>query len=161
MTNYKQLCAELIDALDSGIPSVRIRNSPLASRARAALAEPTDEQLLRTYALALTSVVDDAPKPWPDDLVNRAQIAGLRAVLARWGSHVLQPIPVSEPLPKPEDCDAEGTCWWWHPDHPESDYAGGWMQRPGQWGAVRYDSDDALVYTHWLPAHALPLPTHD
>jgi len=43
MTDYKQLCAELIDALDSGIPSARIRSSPLADQARAALAEPEPE----------------------------------------------------------------------------------------------------------------------
>jgi hypothetical protein len=43
MTDYKQLCAELIDALDSGIPSARIRSSPLADQARDALAEPEPE----------------------------------------------------------------------------------------------------------------------
>jgi hypothetical protein len=44
------MCAELIDALDSGIPAGRIRMSPLANRARALLAQPkpkgpTDEDL--------------------------------------------------------------------------------------------------------------------
>jgi hypothetical protein len=47
--DYKALCAELIDTLDSGIPAGRIRMSPLANRARAALAQPepapTDEDL--------------------------------------------------------------------------------------------------------------------
>jgi hypothetical protein len=38
--DYKALCAELIDALDSGIPAGRIRMSPLADRARAMLVEP-------------------------------------------------------------------------------------------------------------------------
>ena len=37
-TDYRALCAELIDALDSGIPAARICLSPLANRARAALA---------------------------------------------------------------------------------------------------------------------------
>lgn len=46
---YKELCAELIDALDSGIPSARICNSPLADRARAALADPTDEELTEMF----------------------------------------------------------------------------------------------------------------
>jgi len=84
-----------------------------------------------------------------------------------WGNHPanpdssLQPIPVSERLPTDEDCDKEGSCWWWHPSHPESSYSEGWMQRSRQWGILRYDFDDALVYTHWLPAHALPLPTHE
>lgn len=44
-----------------------------------------------------------------------------------------QPVPVSERLPEPEDCDAEGRCWWFH------------------------DEDGALC-SHWLPAHALPVP---
>jgi len=40
MTDYKQLCAELVDAIDSGIPTDRMHLSPLMLRARAALAEP-------------------------------------------------------------------------------------------------------------------------
>ena len=43
MSSFRALCAELIDALDSGIPAARIRMSPLADRARAALAEPQVE----------------------------------------------------------------------------------------------------------------------
>jgi hypothetical protein len=70
-----------------------------------------------------------------------------------------QPIPVSERLPEAGDCDAEGRCWWWHPSHPESGYQEGWMLRPGDWGTGRYDSDDCLAHTHWLPTHALPLPS--
>lgn len=45
MANFRALCAEFIDALDSGITAGRIRMSPLAHRARAALAEP---QVIRT-----------------------------------------------------------------------------------------------------------------
>jgi hypothetical protein len=73
-------------------------------------------------------------------------------------SVVEQPIPVSERLPEAGDCDAEGRCWWWHPSHPESGYQEGWMLRPGNWGTGHYDADDCLAHTHWLPAHALPLP---
>jgi hypothetical protein len=40
--DYKALCAELIDALDSGFTAGRIRMSPLADRARAALAAEPD-----------------------------------------------------------------------------------------------------------------------
>ena len=41
MTNpYRAMCAELVDALDSGISAGRIRMSPLADHARALLAEP-------------------------------------------------------------------------------------------------------------------------
>jgi hypothetical protein len=72
-----------------------------------------------------------------------------------------QPIPVSERLPGPEDCDAEGRCWWWRPSHPESGYSEGWMLRPRAWGGGRYDFDDCLMHTQWLPAHALPAPAND
>ena len=44
MTDYKQLCADLIDALDSGITAGSIRISPPAARARAALAEPEPQR---------------------------------------------------------------------------------------------------------------------
>lgn len=86
---YKKLCAELTEALtthakqsDGAVGYV----AGLLTRARAALSDPTDEQLLTTYARALTEVVGDAPKPWPDDLVNKAQLAGIRAVLNRYGN---------------------------------------------------------------------------
>lgn len=47
MTNpYRAMCAELIDALDSGIPAGRIRMSPLADRARALLAQAVAEGVL-------------------------------------------------------------------------------------------------------------------
>jgi hypothetical protein len=52
-----------------------------------------------------------------------------------------QPVPVSERLPGPEDCDAEGRCWWWD----------------GEWGLVEPRFADFRT-THWLPAHALPTP---
>ena len=64
-----------------------------------------------------------------------------------------QPVPVSERLPGPGDCDAEGRCWWWYPSVPDKTY--------GYWA----HEDDAIPEraideqpTHWLPAHALPLP---
>ena len=42
-TDWKALCAGLLDALDSGIPAGRIRMSPLAESARVALTEPQPE----------------------------------------------------------------------------------------------------------------------
>jgi hypothetical protein len=43
MTDYKRLCAELVDAIDSGIPTDRMHLSPLMLRVRDALAEPEPE----------------------------------------------------------------------------------------------------------------------
>jgi len=39
-TDFRALCQELMDAIDSGIPSGRIKQSPLAVRVDAALAQP-------------------------------------------------------------------------------------------------------------------------
>ena len=55
-----------------------------------------------------------------------------------------QPVPVSERLPGPEDCDALGDCWWYAEDY-------GWELQ---------DREHPLgECTHWLPANAIPLPT--
>ena len=60
--------------------------------------------------------------------------------------HVVVPVAVSERLPEAGDCDAEGRCWW------RSHAVGGpyWHL----WHRQRWTPID----THWLPAHALPLP---
>jgi hypothetical protein len=55
-----------------------------------------------------------------------------------------QPIPVSERLPKAEDCDAEGRCWFLDTDG----------------GRIKWLLCDASEgWITWLPAHALPLPS--
>jgi hypothetical protein len=77
-----------------------------------------------------------------------------RAVLARWGNHpgspdssALQPISVTERLPGPEDCDAEGRCWAWKLDDEDD----AWHLELREW-------INSPWTTHWLPAHALPQP---
>ena len=80
------------------------------------------------------------------------------AVLARWGrpaAPVVVPVPVSERLPGPEDCDAEGRCWLWERD---CGYSGcKWALEDRTWSLSQSDQD-LSVYTHWLPFNALPLP---
>jgi hypothetical protein len=81
MTDFRALCQELMDAIDSGISTERIKQSPLAIRVDAALAQPeplgpTDEELLFAY-----DEFDLADSGDTDVLVR-----GLRAVLARWGN---------------------------------------------------------------------------
>jgi hypothetical protein len=67
-----------------------------------------------------------------------------RAVLARWGRPAVTPIPVSErPWEREGWCDAQGTCWMWHPIN--FHYC---LCRP-----------DPSVHTHSLPHWVLPLPT--
>jgi hypothetical protein len=79
MTDFRALCQELMDAIDSGIPRGRIKQSPLAVRVDAALAQPEPQ----------------GPKAWISvdvlkeyDLIENAfDCCGFaRAVLARWGT---------------------------------------------------------------------------
>jgi hypothetical protein len=47
---------------------------------------PTDEELTLVYAYAVTAVVDNKRGPFKPEEAEAAQLAGLRAVLARWGN---------------------------------------------------------------------------
>lgn len=57
-----------------------------------------------------------------------------------------QPIPVSERLPGPEDCDAEGRIWIHMPD----------IGTAPSWRLVD-PREIGPYHSHWLPAHALPV----
>ena len=125
-------------------------------------------ELIRALELAEAALADigDADREDGDDLAwaeaRAAQdLPRVRAVLARWGRPAIEPVPVSERLPGPEDCDAEGECWWWHPDHKEDELSDGWMLLKPEWAEGRHDRDDSPIHTHWLPHHALPVPSHD
>lgn len=149
-------------------------------RARAALAQPspegelTDEELLHVWrfnfaktdqtrfldisraAIAADRARRPAPEPPAEGEVGELvdQLAGdqeikiyrlpdLNGTIDSSKSSVPQPVPVSERLPGPEDCLDEGWAWFFNPRT-------GWRQatQPVHTG-----------YTHWLPAHALPLPS--
>ena len=104
---------------------------------------PTDEELLRTYGIAkrdhcYEGDLDD----WPKKSERAATVAGIRAVLSRWGRPTPQPVAVSERLPSAADCDVEDNCWWFDP------------HADGAWYVDTFQS----CYTHWLPANALPTP---
>jgi hypothetical protein len=73
--DFRALCAELVDAIDSGISTDRMHLSPVMLRARAALAQPepvapTDEELW---------AVGNDDYCYPTDAIRFA-----RAVLARY-----------------------------------------------------------------------------
>ena len=150
--DYKRLCNELLSYLyQCNWPDAK-RFYALVERARAALAEPEPEGPTLRQLMMLADDMEMA-------LVSEAAEYA-RAVLARWGNHPrfpdssTQPIPVSERLPGPEDCDAEGKCWWWYPPVPEQTY--------GYWA----HEDDAVPEravdeqpSHWLSANALPQPS--
>ena len=167
MTNpdYRALCAELV-ALDGHcVVDCTEEWADAMCRIRAALAQlapvaPTDEEIGEWHdQCADLTRLGEVDHYWAFDLRSDEVAGVVRAALARWGTPAIQPVPVSEWLPGPEDCDAEGGCWWWHPDHKEDDFDDGWILLNPKWADGRRDSDDSLIYTHWLPHWALPVPT--
>jgi hypothetical protein len=76
------------------------------------------------------------------------------------------PVPVSERLPEPEDCDAKGRCWLltvedeypqWRLHSIEGALPGGtmiWVPVDSSPGVMV----DCFYTSHWLPAHAIPIP---
>ena len=134
---FRVLCAELLDALDSGIPAGRIRMSPLIDRARAALARwgtPNLAQVRsslgdgpavpesREPATVMEEPSDEeleallqatfARRLYPGVPRTTLEIDYARAVLARWGR------PTTPPAPEGCEVGSEG---------PLSDFADGGM----------------------------------
>ena len=111
----------------------------LARWGRAALAQPEPEGL-----------TDEDMDDLADDLLGIVLPEGsgarlIKRALELWGRPVIKPVPVAERLPGAEDLDDQGTCWMWHPVNYH--YC---LCRP-----------DPSVHTHWLPHHALPVPTSE
>ena len=133
-----QLADRLIDAVVNWS-----ENSP----AQPEPAAPTDEELTLVYAYAVAAAVDNKRGPFKTEDAEAAQLAGLRAVLARYARPTIQPVPVSERLPRPEDCDAEGRCWIFMPD----------IGTDPSW-RLTDPRDIGPYHTHWFPATALLTP---
>ena len=134
--DYRAMCAELVDAIFTPNPyNWEDSLYEAANRARALLAEPVAE-------------VPTNETPWEindDDflLFSPANAMASQAQKrSRRGRPTPQPVAVSERLPGPEDCLDEGWAWFFNKRI-------GWRQ------AVLPVSPG---YTHWLPAHALPVP---
>jgi hypothetical protein len=146
-TDYRALCAELVSSWDDATGDVDFLDlADIMDRARAALAQPepvgpTDEELLETVAEA----VGYEHVPTDENCLSLA-----RAVLARYARPAIAPILVSERLPGPEDCDAEGRCWVL--GKVESDWRLISMINPGV-------PKLSYCFSHWLPHWALPLPS--
>ena len=84
------MCADLLRSLEN-YPIQPPRDRDLCLRARALLAQPepegpTDEELTLTYAYAVAAAVDNKRGPFTTEAAEAAQLAGLRAVLAKWGN---------------------------------------------------------------------------
>jgi hypothetical protein len=90
MTDFRSLCQELMDAIDSGIPVERIKQSPLAVRIKVALAQPepqgpTDEEL-DLVVIAIQALTPHQPDVTAHDLYafDRGREI-LKECLACWG----------------------------------------------------------------------------
>ena len=177
--DYKALCAELADSVEL-LLEMRSNDRPMQvtedrlNRAPAALAQPdpqepgpTDEELLGIEDLeAAWNAQADAFNSWDELGIDEIVWWAQRQALARWGRPAIEPVPVSEGLPGPEDCDAEGRCWLLtvEDDYPQWRLHSIQGAQPGGYMIwVPVDSDGAMVdcfYTsHWLPANALPVPS--
>jgi hypothetical protein len=80
--------------------------------------------------------------------LNTGIVDHCRAVLARWGRPAVEPVPVSERAPGPEDCDDQGRCWWLFEG--SNDYEPCWTLR--KMYGIPFER------TRYLPHWALPLP---
>ena len=106
MTDFRALCQELVElsAPTDSIPQLAERLQKLhelANRARAALEAqpepqgPTDEELVKHYDRAVTSAIAIrvAVRALTNEDRDAATVAGLRAVLARYGRPAIEPVP--------------------------------------------------------------------
>jgi hypothetical protein len=144
MTNpdLRALCAELLADYDN----CHYR-SELSDRARAALAQQHVSQPCKLpEPVAPTNEELDR---FADEVWSGSPRRYARAVLARWGTPAIQPVPVSERLPDPDDCDAEGMCWLC------GTVEGDWrLIDPANSGVPQLK----YCFSHWLPHWALPVP---
>jgi hypothetical protein len=116
--------------------------------------QPTDRQIDRLF--------------WQCEQNPQEYRTLIRKFLARFGSPAIEPVPVGERMPKPEDCDTEGRCWLltveddypqWRLHSIQGAQPGGYMI----WVPVASDGSmvDCFYTSHWLPAHALPVPQQE
>jgi hypothetical protein len=166
-TDYRALCAELLQAWDDLPWEYDWKGNPVGP-----LAEIDDTPFERART-ALSQPEPVGVKPAPDydrvpEIATEAQIRAaaqylikkqgcdgdlipaIRYSIARWGRPTITPIPLSERLPGPEDWDGEGRCWML--GKIESDWRLISVTNPGI-------PKLSYCFSHWLPAHALPLPS--
>ena len=155
---YRAMCAELAEELvneygyctewEKGLPLCESNVSELLTRARALLAQPTPQPVAvapyREVADLVVWLEDhsaeclelDQPE-WSKSINQAARFLHL------YLRATPQPVAVSERLPRPEDCDEKGRCWW-HRYTPTK-----------EWHLQRVYIGR---YNYWLPANALPTP---
>ncbi len=76
-----------------------------------------------------------------------------RQEITRHARPTIEPVPVAERLPGPEDCDAKGRCWVGCPEFSDDGDYGPTTFNPS-WELAPFAQGD----THWRPHNALPVP---
>jgi hypothetical protein len=166
MTDWRGLCAEVLAFNNgegcynfSGLKTCDRDNAAfdawqdIRQRLKSALAQPEPEGLTQVEAVALYSEVMAV-----HDCQSLGEMAEhfARAVLARWGRPAIKPVPVSERLPGPDDCDEKGRCWAWNPEAFWWDLCQlKFIKMNAKF--IKMNANDP--FTHWLPHWALPVPT--
>jgi len=164
MTDFRALCAELL-AWAERTSAHYVVPPHVILRARAALSAPeqgpTDEQIMELMPeqlredlatvsrLAAHGAGPDVGPGMFRVTLNAGAVAHCRAVLTLWGRPAVEPVPVAERLPGPEDCDDQGRCWWL--DRPLKNGPAAWMLR-------RPDDGVLIPFIAWAPHWALPVP---
>ena len=184
MTDYKRLCAELVDAIDSGIPTDRMHLSPLMLRVRDALAEPEPQRRYIYSPVQIAEcggpckqgpehcdcgelwVTEPEPKePTSRQLMMLADDMGMasvgdaaeyaHAVLARWGNHPGFPdSSMPQPVPVNERLPGSNDC-----DAKGKCWAWKLDDEDDAWHLELQEWINSPWTTHWLPANALPQPS--
>ena len=166
MTDFRDLRTELEHAaqelelaenalLCSSFHSSAIRAKAAAHRARAALAQPepegpTDEEICSFIARVWPHSPGEMHDcEWRAGMMMMIHAAIEELCLPHWGRLAAEPVPVAERLPGPEDCSSRGYFWAYAGDDWEETDIDGM-----NWQHLHHHG-----YTHWLPHHALPLPT--
>jgi hypothetical protein len=111
MTDFRALCAELLEALENAIRVIYNEDGtkhistadPVIAKADAALAQPEPQGPSgdEIYKLALEGdFLVDAGDGFSCMVQDEVEFA--RAVLTRWGHPAIEPVPVAERLPGPQ-----------------------------------------------------------
>jgi hypothetical protein len=152
-TDFRALAAELLTWAERTSAHYVVPPHVIL-RARAALSAPeqgpTDEEwdALKEHLWNRHETIGYQGERFVYDRDFDTALDAVRQELARWDRLAVEPVPVAERLPGPEDCDDQGRCWWL--DRPLK-YAPAWiLRRP----------DDGLLFTFiaWAPHWAFPFP---
>lgn len=183
-TNYRKFCVQLIEVLEQYAP-LHPNDSDLITAIRACMQAETlleavdmEKELYNPLRLNGYTSVEQVLEADPKDLMEckglgpdrvgrilaairkhqrKSAMEDLRQASAELSDAELQdhfvgvnklvpqPVPVSERLP------GDQLCWWYEPDEDDG-YGGMWILLRIRGGTTRY--------SHWLPAHALPLPSY-